>query len=106
APCIPAVQSTDYSRLFSCRADGSDRPPLWPPPSPAHTWRKPPPPHTCRKRPQKTAHTPAALRIPMILGFGCTVPAIMASRALEDKKDRLKTMLDALYVLQRKAAGV
>ncbi len=31
--------------------------------------------------------------IPMILGFGCTVPAIMASRALEDKKDRLKTML-------------
>ena len=31
--------------------------------------------------------------IPMILGFGCTVPAIMASRALEDKRDRMKTML-------------
>lgn len=31
--------------------------------------------------------------IPMILGFGCTVPAIMASRALEDRHDRLKTML-------------
>ncbi len=31
--------------------------------------------------------------IPMILGFGCTVPAIMASRALENKKDRFKTML-------------
>lgn len=31
--------------------------------------------------------------IPMILGFGCSVPAIMASRALEDKKDRYKTML-------------
>lgn len=31
--------------------------------------------------------------IPMILGFGCTVPAIMASRALEDRRDRLKTML-------------
>lgn len=31
--------------------------------------------------------------IPMILGFGCTVPAIMASRALEDKKDRYKVML-------------
>lgn len=31
--------------------------------------------------------------IPMILGFGCTVPAIMASRALEDKRDRFKTML-------------
>lgn len=31
--------------------------------------------------------------IPMILGFGCTVPAIMASRALENRRDRLKTML-------------
>lgn len=31
--------------------------------------------------------------IPMILGFGCTVPAIMASRALENKRDRYKTML-------------
>ena len=31
--------------------------------------------------------------IPMILGFGCTVHAIMASRALEDKRDRMKTML-------------
>lgn len=31
--------------------------------------------------------------IPMVLGFGCTVPAIMASRVLEDKRDRYKTML-------------
>lgn len=31
--------------------------------------------------------------IPMLLGFGCTVPAIMASRALENPKDRLKVML-------------
>lgn len=31
--------------------------------------------------------------IPMLLGFGCTVPAIMASRALEDRRDRLKTIL-------------
>ncbi|WP_343209949.1 ferrous iron transport protein B [Anaerolentibacter hominis] len=31
--------------------------------------------------------------IPMLLGFGCTVPAIMASRALEDVKDRRKTIL-------------
>ncbi len=31
--------------------------------------------------------------IPMILGFGCTVPAVMASRALESKKDRYKVML-------------
>ena len=31
--------------------------------------------------------------IPMVLGFGCSVPAIMASRALENRRDRLKTML-------------
>lgn len=31
--------------------------------------------------------------IPMILGFGCTVPAIMASRALENKRDRFIVML-------------
>ena len=31
--------------------------------------------------------------IPMLLGFGCTVPAIMASRALENQHDRLKVML-------------
>ena len=31
--------------------------------------------------------------IPMLLGFGCTVPAIMASRTLENKHDRLKVML-------------
>lgn len=30
--------------------------------------------------------------IPMLLGFGCTVPAVMASRALEDRQDRLKTI--------------
>lgn len=31
--------------------------------------------------------------IPMLLGFGCTVPAIMASRALENRRDRYKVML-------------
>lgn len=31
--------------------------------------------------------------IPMLLGFGCTVPAVMASRALENRADRLKTIL-------------
>lgn len=29
----------------------------------------------------------------MVLGFGCTVPAIMASRALETEKDRRRTMI-------------
>ncbi len=31
--------------------------------------------------------------LPMILGFGCSVPAIMATRALETERDRRKTML-------------
>lgn len=31
--------------------------------------------------------------LPMILGFGCTVPALMATRALETEHDRKKTML-------------
>lgn len=31
--------------------------------------------------------------IPMILGFGCTVPAIMASRALENESDRRRAIL-------------
>ena len=31
--------------------------------------------------------------LPLLLGFGCTVPAVMASRALENKKDRFKTIL-------------
>ena len=30
--------------------------------------------------------------IPMLLGFGCSVPAVMASRALEDIRDRRKTI--------------
>ncbi len=31
--------------------------------------------------------------LPMILGFGCTVPAVMATRALESDRDRRKTIL-------------
>jgi ferrous iron transport protein B len=31
--------------------------------------------------------------IPMIMGFGCTVPAIMATRMLDDKRNRILTML-------------
>ncbi|MBU9735273.1 ferrous iron transport protein B [Diplocloster agilis] len=31
--------------------------------------------------------------LPMILGFGCTVPAVMATRALEHEGDRKKTIL-------------
>ncbi|NTV78411.1 MAG: ferrous iron transport protein B, partial [Clostridiales bacterium] len=31
--------------------------------------------------------------LPMILGFGCSVPAVMATRALESERDRRKTMI-------------
>ena len=31
--------------------------------------------------------------VPMLIGFGCTVPAVMATRILETRRDRLTTML-------------
>ena len=31
--------------------------------------------------------------IPLLIGFGCTVPAIMATRTIENRRDRLTTML-------------
>ena len=31
--------------------------------------------------------------IPMLIGFGCSIPAIMATRILENRRDRLTTML-------------
>lgn len=31
--------------------------------------------------------------IPMLLGFGCSVPAVMASRTLEDERDRKRTIM-------------
>ena len=31
--------------------------------------------------------------LPLLLGFGCSVPAVMASRTLENRKDRLRTIL-------------
>ena len=36
--------------------------------------------------------------IPMLLGFGCTVPAIMACRTLDNRKDRLTTMLASTFM--------
>ena len=32
--------------------------------------------------------------IPMIVGFGCNVPGILATRTLENKRDRLVTISD------------
>lgn len=31
--------------------------------------------------------------IPMLIGFGCTIPALMSTRTLENRRDRLTTML-------------
>ncbi len=31
--------------------------------------------------------------IPMLIGFGCSIPAIMATRTIENRRDRLTTML-------------
>ena len=36
--------------------------------------------------------------IPMLVGFGCTVPAIMATRTLDSRRDRLITMMVAPLV--------
>jgi ferrous iron transport protein B len=36
--------------------------------------------------------------IPLIMGFGCNVPSIMATRTLENKKDRLLTMIIAPFM--------
>ena len=36
--------------------------------------------------------------IPMLLGFGCSVPAVMATRSIEGKKDRLITILTVPFM--------
>jgi ferrous iron transport protein B len=36
--------------------------------------------------------------IPLLMGFGCNVPAIMATRTLENKSDRILTMLIAPFM--------
>ena len=41
---------------------------------------------------------PGKAFIPMILGFGCTVPAIMGTRTLENKRDRFLTIFMAPFM--------
>jgi ferrous iron transport protein B len=36
--------------------------------------------------------------IPLLMGFGCNVPAIMATRTIERKSDRIITMLMIPYI--------
>ena len=39
--------------------------------------------------------------IPLLMGFGCNVPAIMATRTLESRKDRVMTMLIIPFMIIR-----
>ncbi len=41
---------------------------------------------------------PGKAFIPMLVGFGCTVPAIMGTRTIENKKDRLMTLFMAPFM--------
>lgn len=41
---------------------------------------------------------PGKAFIPLLVGFGCTVPAIMATRTLENKRDRIMTSLLAPFM--------
>ncbi len=36
--------------------------------------------------------------VPMLMGFGCSVPAIMACRTIENKSDRMVTILSAPFI--------
>ncbi|WOX56067.1 MULTISPECIES: ferrous iron transport protein B [unclassified Methanoculleus] len=44
-------------------------------------------------RPLYAIGLPGKAFIPMLIGFGCNVPAIMATRSIESEKDRLLTIL-------------
>lgn len=46
----------------------------------------------------RTIGLPGKAFIPMIVGFGCTVPGIMATRTLENKKDRYLTIFMAPFM--------
>lgn len=45
-----------------------------------------------------TIGLPGKAFIPLLVGFGCTVPALMATRTLEQRRDRLLTMLIAPFM--------
>lgn len=41
---------------------------------------------------------PGKAFVPLLVGFGCTVPAVMATRTLEHRRDRLLTVMMAPYM--------
>ncbi|MGF1639783.1 MAG: Fe(2+) transporter permease subunit FeoB [Rhodospirillales bacterium] len=46
----------------------------------------------------RTVGLPGKSFVPLIVGFGCNVPAIMASRTLENQRDRTMTMMMAPFM--------
>ncbi|MFH1384662.1 MAG: ferrous iron transport protein B, partial [Candidatus Omnitrophota bacterium] len=44
-------------------------------------------------RSMKTIGLPGKAFVPLLVGFGCTVPAIMATRTLDNEKDRILTIM-------------
>ena len=46
----------------------------------------------------RVAGLPGKSFIPMLIGFGCTVPAIMATRTLDSKRDRYLTVLMTPFI--------
>ncbi len=46
----------------------------------------------------KAIGLPGKSFVPMLVGFGCTVPAIMATRTLESRKDRFLTIMMAPFM--------
>jgi ferrous iron transport protein B len=46
----------------------------------------------------RTIGLPGKAFVPMLVGFGCTVPAILATRTLENKKDRYLTVFMAPFM--------
>ncbi len=46
----------------------------------------------------KAIGLPGKSFVPMLIGFGCTVPAIMATRTLESRKDRFLTIMMAPFM--------
>lgn len=46
----------------------------------------------------RTVGLPGKSFVPLVIGFGCTVPAVMATRTLEHPRDRLLTVLMAPFI--------
>ena len=80
----PPSSRSSAASICSCRS--------WRTPA---TWRAPPSSWTgsCAR-----VGLPGKSFIPLIVGFGCNVPAIMATRTLENRRDRIMTVMMAPFM--------